>query len=209
MPSWIVQSKRIWIIGIVALAVTLISFCGAGKTVWSYAPVTDSSAHTIMLTGRFYIDTFLTQTVDGLDASISNPTDLVVSILWDESAMVLPDGTSARVIHTGVRIINKAAPQAPTAIAPHSRTTEAIWPSSYVSDSGSLQHIPITPNCTIRLYLTLQDQLGKHTEDWAWFFTKNVTPEPAKAPIRINWWLWGSILFALWAFGTYLESQGY
>jgi len=40
--------------------------------------------------------------------------------------MVLPSGIGERIIHSGVRIVSKAAPQAPTAIAPHSNTTETV-----------------------------------------------------------------------------------
>jgi len=145
----------------------------------------------------------------GLDAVIFNPTDSLLTILWDESAMVLPGGDSARVIHTGVRIIDKAAPQAPTAIAPRSRTTEAIWPASHVTTSEYFptSNISLWNNCTISLYLTIQDTSGKRTENWTWVFTETEVPEVPRAPRKpINWWLWGSVFLVLFVIGSLVEA---
>jgi len=146
-----------------------------------------------------------------LDVVIFNPTDSLLTVLWDESAMVLPGGESARVIHTGVRIIDKAAPQAPTAIAPHSRTTEAVWPASHVTTSEYFptSSISLRNNCTISLYLTIQDASGKKVENWTWTFTETKVPEAPRAPRKpINWWLWGSVLLVLSALGFFLKAAG-
>jgi hypothetical protein len=146
-----------------------------------------------------------------LDVVISNPTDSLLTILWDESAMVLPGGTSERVIHTGVRIIDKAAPQAPTAIAPRSRTTELIWPAAHVTTSEYFptSSISLWHNCTISLYLTIEDASGKRTENWTWIFTETQVPEVARAPRKpINWGFWLGVLGAWTLFVVILYATG-
>ena len=52
--------------------------------------------------------------IRSLRISVKNTADQLVSILWDECTLVLPDNTSERIIHTGVRYSERAQLQAPT-----------------------------------------------------------------------------------------------
>ena len=185
----------------------------AARSTWSYFQVNEVSSNTLSLVGTFDISPL--GSARSLDVVILNPTDSLLTILWDESAMILPGGVSARVIHTGVRIIDKAAPQAPTAIAPHSRTTEAIWPVSHVTarEYFSTASIRLWNNCRISLYLTIQDASGKRTDNWTWVFTRTVVPEPPQtsatpeAPRKpINWWFWGSLFLVLVILGSLVQA---
>ena len=189
----------------------------AARSTWSYSLVEGASSNTLTLVGLFDVSSMWPSggRASSLSAVISNPTDSLLTVLWDESAVILPGGESARVIHTGVRIIDKAAPQAPTAIAPHSRTTEAIWPVSHVTarEYFSTASIRLWNNCRISLYLTIQDASGKRTDNWTWVFTRTVVPEPPQtsatpeAPRKpINWWFWGSLFLVLVILGSLVQA---
>jgi len=175
---------------ILLLAVVILAALSLGlaaRSTWSYSLTNKVSSNTLSLVATF--DVSRSGDAYGFNVVIFNPTDSLLTILWDESAMVLPSRQSARVIHTGVRIINKAAPQAPTAIAPRSRTTETIWPAPLVTTSGDFSNISISlqNNCIISLYLTIQDASGKRVENWTWTFTETKVPEAPRKPF--NWWL--------------------
>jgi len=173
-----------------ALSLTL-----AARNTWSYSLTNVASSNTLSLVGEF--DVSSKGDTNGLTVLIRNPTNSLLTILWDESAMVLPGGVSERIIHTGVRIINKAAPQAPTTIAPHSIAhEEIIWPASLVTPGNNARgsSIRLSNNCTISLYLTIQHPSGKKVENWTWTFT-GVPRKP------INWWLWIGIFLVLSVIG--------
>ena len=189
----------------------------AARSTWSYFQVNEVSSNTLSLVGTFDISPLgSARSLDvvisplgrarSLDVVILNPTDSLLTILWDESAMILPGGVSARVIHTGVRIIDKAAPQAPTAIAPHSRTTEAIWPVSHVTirEYFPADSIRLWNNCRISLYLTIQDASGKRTDNWTWVFTETEVATTPREPI--NWWFWGSVFLVLFVIGSLVQA---
>ena len=173
----------------------------AARSTWSYYPTNEASSNTLALTGTFNISSGRAR---GFNITIYNREGSLQTVLWDESAMVLPSGESSKVIHTGVRILDKSVPQAPTAIAPYSRITEAIWPTTHVRISKYLPNssdpIPLWNNCTISLYLTIQDASGKRTENWTWVFT-GVPKKP------INWWLWIGIFFGLGLIGMILDPE--
>jgi len=197
-----------------ALSLVLVSCVLRADSEWSYEQIEDTSAHLVALRGVFTVaDTVFgsTNRADSLTVFITNPADSLISIVWDESALVLPGGTSARVIHTGVRIVDRAAPQAPTAIAPRSRTVEAIWPVSHVNDDGNTHGISLHDGCVMKLFLTIQNPSGKTTEEWSWRFSERVElPKPDRKPSKpINWWFWGTLIVSLALIGHYLELQGY
>jgi hypothetical protein len=154
--------------------------------------VPDESVHSIQVRATFHgLNESYAISIEGLDVVLTNDSSTLLTILWDECVMVFPSGISERVIHTGVRIIDKAAPQAPTAIAPHSSAHETVWPSSHVSSSGDPEEYLLLGDLTVRLYLTIQDSTGKHTEDWAWRFWRLTyeipdTPAPPEAPAALE-----------------------
>lgn len=64
--------------------------------------------------------------------NLENKTDKGITINWDKVAYVSPTGESMRVMHTGVRYIQRDAPQAPTVIPPYSNITDAVIPSQHI-----------------------------------------------------------------------------
>jgi hypothetical protein len=68
---------------------------------------------------------------------------------WDQMAYVDLDGSSHRVIHKGVRLMQKDAPQPPSTVAPGSSVEDFLYPSDKVSwDSsiGEWMEAPIWPS---------------------------------------------------------------
>ncbi|GEM_PF-2702138 len=69
--------------------------------------------------------------------SIHNKTSQPMQILWDSCAFVNPNSNSCRVIHTGVKLINKEAPQSPTILASNSNISDMLIPVDNIKwDSG-------------------------------------------------------------------------
>jgi len=63
---------------------------------------------------------------------IENKTDHSIRLIWDEAAYVDTDGETHKVIHAGVRYINRDAPQAPSVIVRHGILSDIIYPSDYI-----------------------------------------------------------------------------
>jgi hypothetical protein len=57
-----------------------------------------------------------------------NKLDKPIKINWDDVSYVGPSGKANRVIHNGVRYIEKDAPQAPSLIPPKTKIQESITP---------------------------------------------------------------------------------
>ncbi|MBF0292099.1 MAG: hypothetical protein HQK86_08080 [Nitrospinae bacterium] len=64
-----------------------------------------------------------------LSLNIESKQDEAIVINWDESAYINPKGLSRRIIHGGIKLINKEKTQAPTVIPPKSRITDVIIPA--------------------------------------------------------------------------------
>lgn len=63
---------------------------------------------------------------------MQNKTDKGMKINWDEISYISPTGMSMRIIHGGVRLIDRNAPQAPTIVPPNSRISDFIIPSENI-----------------------------------------------------------------------------
>ncbi|HOF40645.1 MAG TPA: hypothetical protein PLD73_11265 [Candidatus Hydrogenedentes bacterium] len=63
---------------------------------------------------------------------LENKSSHSLKILWDEASLVGPDGVSHRVMHEGVRFIERNAPQPPTVVAKGAKVTDTMSPSDMV-----------------------------------------------------------------------------
>jgi len=63
-----------------------------------------------------------------LSVTFVNRTAKAMVVEWDRSALVEPDGQSHRIIHGGVKLSDRNAPQAPSVIAPGGKLTDIIVP---------------------------------------------------------------------------------
>ena len=70
--------------------------------------------------------------------SIRNRTDNTMKVLWEESAFISTNGTTQRIIHSGVNYLDRNKPQSPSIIPGGSVLNDHIVPVGNVSRlSGS------------------------------------------------------------------------
>lgn len=72
-----------------------------------------------------------------IDFDIQNKTNEGIKINWDELSFISPDGTASRVNHSsGIRVIEKGNPQAPTVIPPNAKISDSLIPTKNIYRSG-------------------------------------------------------------------------
>jgi hypothetical protein len=69
---------------------------------------------------------------------LKNLTGFPIGLEWDKMAYVDFDGSSHRVIHQGVRLMQKEAPQPSTTVAPGSSVEDFLYPSDRVSWNSTI-----------------------------------------------------------------------
>lgn len=69
--------------------------------------------------------------VKEIDFTLTNLTSSPIKIIWDETALVL-FAESKRVIHKGVKFIDRNNSQPPTLVAPNSVVDDLVSPSEYI-----------------------------------------------------------------------------
>lgn len=78
---------------------------------------------------------------DQLEFDLLNKSDIPVKILWDDAAYVDITGHSRRVIHSGVKLVDRNSPQMPSVITGKGRLNDIVYPSDnvryYSSQYGS------------------------------------------------------------------------
>ena len=83
----------------------------------------------------------------GIACSIRNKTADPISVNWNVVSYVDSSGDAHKVIHSGVRLVDKEAPQNPTLIPPTARINETIFPTdNIVSGSSGLSQRPLWPD---------------------------------------------------------------
>ncbi len=75
-----------------------------------------------------------------------NKTSAPIRLDWNQVSYIDTSGKSHRVMHEGVRYIDRNSPQPPTTIPPGARIDDIIFPTDYVAWSGSdWEEIPLFP----------------------------------------------------------------
>lgn len=69
---------------------------------------------------------------------LENKTEHSIKVPWDEAAIIGGNGASMRVIHLGVKYIDKEKPQSPSVIARNSHKFDLLCPVDNISFSSSL-----------------------------------------------------------------------
>ena len=94
-----------------------------------------------LLAFKFLIDP------DGIGCSIRNNTADPISINWNAVSYIDGSGDAHKVIHSGVRLVDKGAPQSPTLIPPTARINETLFPTDRIkSGSEGLSQEPLWPS---------------------------------------------------------------
>ena len=63
---------------------------------------------------------------------LNNKSDHTMKINWDNAAWISPTGESSRIIHSGVRLMDRNAPQSPSVIVRNGKLTDSILPSDHI-----------------------------------------------------------------------------
>lgn len=63
---------------------------------------------------------------------VENKSDHTMKISWDYAAWISPVGVSGRVIHSGVRLIDRNAPQSPSIIVRNGKLSDIIIPTDNI-----------------------------------------------------------------------------
>lgn len=69
---------------------------------------------------------------------IENRSSSPLRLEWDDMAFVDFEGSTHRVIHQGVRLIERNAPQPTTVIPPHASIDDLLYPADYVRWDSSI-----------------------------------------------------------------------
>ena len=193
-----------------------------GRVVWHYVVSEVPTDVPIVVTaafGRRDSSDDVAASVSAMVVNIMNTSDSVVSIQWDNCALTTPDGTSERVIHTGVEYVAAGEPQAPTPIAPRGTIDEAIWPASRIEQSGPLNlgwgegDIKVLDGSVIGLYISWSQDGATHGAQWRWRFQRQVFEDSPRQEVEdapratqkgINWLVLGTI--SLMALGLIITA---
>jgi hypothetical protein len=71
-------------------------------------------------------------TPQGIYFTIRNKTDHSIKIKWDDAAYIDPSGASKRVMHSGIKYLDRNNSQAPSIIARKSKIDDFVFPTDNV-----------------------------------------------------------------------------
>jgi hypothetical protein len=86
----------------------------------------------------------------GIDFRLANETAHAVKVIWDDAVFLDFDGTSRRVVHSGIRYGDHNSPQVPTVIAPRGHVQDVIVPVDRIwkSETGGFLNLGLVPRLT-------------------------------------------------------------
>lgn len=68
--------------------------------------------------------------------TLFNKTSSPMRVIWDECAFIDQAGRSHRVIHEGIRFIERDRPMAPAIVPPGAQLVDLFYPASYITWTG-------------------------------------------------------------------------
>lgn len=68
-----------------------------------------------------------------INFTLSNKTDNTIKVLWDECIFINQDKRSSRIVHSGIRYMDKENSQQPSLIAKNALIEETIFPTDYIT----------------------------------------------------------------------------
>ncbi len=98
--------------------------------------------------------------------ALTNKTDHSIKIIWDEAAFVGVNGISSRVMHSGVKYIDRSNPQPPTVVVRKGTISDLIVPTDniYYNTYSGWETAPLFPVSATKeeeLRLSAQSYVGK------------------------------------------------
>lgn len=107
--------------------------------------------------------------------TLENKSDNSIKIIWDEAVYVDENGSSGRVMHSGVKYVDRSNPQPPTVVVKKAKVDDMVVPTDniyYISGQyGGWQTKPLFPNRA-----TTQEELNTLTQKYVGKTVKILLP---------------------------------
>lgn len=107
--------------------------------------------------------------------TLENKSDNSIKIIWDEAVYVDENGSSGRVMHSGVKYVDRSNPQPPTVVVKKAKVDDMVVPTDniyYISGQyGGWQTKPLFPN-----QATTQEELNALTQKYVGKTVKILLP---------------------------------
>jgi len=107
--------------------------------------------------------------------TLENKSDNSIKIIWDEAVYVDENGSSGRVMHSGVKYVDRSNPQPPTVVVKKAKVDDMVVPTDniyYISGQyGGWQTKPLFPNRA-----TSQEELNALTQKYVGKTVKILLP---------------------------------
>jgi hypothetical protein len=107
--------------------------------------------------------------------TLENKSDNSIKIIWDEAVYVDENGSSGRVMHSGVKYVDRSNPQPPTVVVKKAKVDDMVVPTDniyYISEQyGGWQTKPLFPNRA-----TTQEELNALTKKYVGKTVKILLP---------------------------------
>lgn len=108
----------------------------------------------------------------GVVFNLENGSGETILLIWDESAIIIK-GIAKRIMHTGVKYIDRARSQPPSVIPPESSLRDGLWPIANVEYSNTKyewKHVPeiLQRGETLGVLLTLK--IGESLKRYSFTF---------------------------------------
>jgi len=123
--------KYVLISGLLLFLFACVSFPTYPTYNWHFALQEPKPSEDLAFSDDF-IDVLFTIGGTQIGFDIRNKTDSGIKINWDDLSIIYPGGTSSRVIHSGIRLMDRNNPQAPTIIPPNARVSDVLIPSENI-----------------------------------------------------------------------------
>ena len=142
-------------VSLIALSVSALTGCVAPVQYKPSAPVVKTTAdYTAKVAFVGTDDGFGGKYYQGFSVDVTNNSAQPIKIIWDNTAVAWA-GNSSSVLPNGYKIIDAAAPKAPTIVPPHATVSKEITPSVNVAfRGGNWRYAPLEAT-TYNVYLGL------------------------------------------------------
>ena len=92
-------------------------------------------------TGRYVFEDELVHitwyvTAQRVHFSLTNKTEHSLKIIWDDGGYMDAAGQSHRIMHSGVKFLDKQNPQPPTVVVRGGKVSDIVYPTSYATYGG-------------------------------------------------------------------------
>lgn len=95
------------------------------------------------------VDVLIGATTDGIAFHMQNKTEHTIKVVWDEAAFIDTDGSAGRVMHYGVRFMDRNNSQPPSILPGHGTITDEAFPTDRVYYGTEWANLPLIRPSTV------------------------------------------------------------